>query len=128
MWKLDFINPLRSCDFSSALLAGSNKFCWRKRYHVLKRWIYEVNWDSICRIKCGQAYFTQERIATRSRVKIRSARDTNDIFYIFSHTWNYPALVREYFKCAENQLSGCKTTSTRLTFGVCRTKNIFKKQ
>ena len=39
---------------------------------------------------------------------------------------DFPALVRENFKCAENQLSARTTTLTRLTFGIQRTKNIVR--
>ena len=35
---------------------------------------------------------------------------------------NFPALVRENFKCAENQLYARKATPIRLTFGIRWTK------
>ena len=38
----------------------------------------------------------------------------------------FPALVRYNFKCAENQLSVRKMTSTWLTFDIQRTKNIVR--
>ena len=44
---------------------------------------------------------TQERVAIHSRVKIRPARDTNDIFCsLHTDSWpsRFPALVRENFK------------------------------
>ena len=79
---------------------------------------------------------TQERVATRSRIKIRFARDTNNIFCSlyrklaesvlffvqkvdFPHTLNFTAIV------GENQLSARKTTPTRATFGIQRIRNTF---
>ena len=76
---------------------------------------------------------TQKRVATRSRGKIRSARDTNDMFCslcteslpsrclfacekLVFRILNFPALVWE------NQLSARKTTPTGLTFGIRQTK------